>query len=70
MKKVIKLLKKFNFWRKKKGLTNLGLGLVVVFLLFKGLPFIAGGVLGWLVNVNFLAIKEIYKTEVEKLNNL
>ena len=58
---------KVIFWIKEKGLVNLGLAGVALFLFVTGFKFFAGGFAGFFVCRNYNAIKNIWKTDIRTL---
>ena len=62
-----KKMDKVIFWIKQKGLVNLGLAGVALFLFVAGLKFFAGGFAGFFVCRNYNAIKNIWKTDIRTL---
>lgn len=59
-------MSKVIYWIKEKGLVNLGLLAIAIFLFISGFKFFAGGFAGFFICRNCNAIKNIWTTDIMK----
>lgn len=57
---------KVIYWIKEKGLVNLGLLAISLFLFIAGFKFFAGAFAGFFICRNYNAIKDIWRTDILK----